>query len=66
MPTKAAYQTFEATNLEFEFYLAQKLGMTVGRLRDEMSNDEFMHWGVYYARIAQREQLERLKGGGGG
>jgi hypothetical protein len=27
-----------------------------------MSSDEFMRWGVYYARIAQREELERLKG----
>jgi len=40
-----------------------KLGMTVGLLREQMSNDEFVHWGVYYARIAQREQLERLKAG---
>jgi hypothetical protein len=30
-----------------------------------MSSDEFMRWGIYYARIAQREELERLKAGGG-
>jgi hypothetical protein len=29
-----------------------------------MSNDEFVRWGVYYARIAQRAELERLKAGG--
>jgi hypothetical protein len=45
-------------------YLATKLGMTVGRLREQMSSDEFMRWGVYYARIAQRDELERLKGSG--
>ena len=38
--------------------------MTVGQLREQMSNDEFVRWGVYYARIAQREELERLKAGG--
>jgi hypothetical protein len=26
-----------------------------------MPNHEFMRWGVYYARKAQREELERLK-----
>lgn len=38
--------------------------MTVGHLRESMSSDEFVRWGVYYARIAQREELERLKKGG--
>jgi hypothetical protein len=28
-----------------------------------MSNDEFGRWGVYYARKAQREELELKKGG---
>lgn len=42
-------------------FLAQKLGMTVARLRAELSSDEFTRWGVYYARMAQREELERLK-----
>jgi hypothetical protein len=39
--------------------------MTVARLRDEMSNEEFVRWEVYYARIAQRQELERLKQGSG-
>jgi hypothetical protein len=38
--------------------------MTVDRLRQEMSSDEFNRWGVFYARKAQREELERLKAGG--
>ncbi len=29
-----------------------------------MSNYEFVQWGVYYARKAQREELERLKAEG--
>jgi hypothetical protein len=43
--------------------LAQKLGKTVGQLRAEMSSDEFLHWGIYYARMAQEQELERLKQG---
>lgn len=35
--------------------------MTVSRMRAEMGNDEFVGWGIYYARKAQREELERLK-----
>jgi hypothetical protein len=44
-------------DVEFEFFLATKLHMTVARLRAEMSSDEFMYWAVYYGRKAQREQL---------
>jgi len=38
--------------------------MTVGRLRAEMDNREFVQWRIYYERKAQREELERLKAGG--
>lgn len=44
-------------DLEFEHFLAVKLGMTVDRLRTEMSADEFMRWAIYYGRLAQREQM---------
>jgi len=43
--------------IEFDHYLAQKLGMTVGRMHVEMSNVEYQRWSVYYARKAQREEL---------
>lgn len=43
--------------LEMEFYIAEKLGLTVDRLRAEMTNDEFARWGIYFARKAQRKQL---------
>lgn len=38
--------------------------MTVAQLREQMSNDEYMRWNVYYGRIAQRQQLEALKAKG--
>jgi len=46
--------------LEFEFYLAQKLGKTVAELRT-MSQAEFTGWAVYYGRKAQREELAMAK-----
>jgi len=47
-----------------EHYLAAKLGMTVDRMRAEMSHAEWVRWGVYLARKAQREELARLRAGG--
>lgn len=40
--------------------LAEKLGRTVAELREGMSNEEYVYWQVYYARKAQRQQLEQL------
>lgn len=48
----------ETTELEFEFYLAEKLGLTVAQLRRDMSTHEFMQWGVYFGRKAQRQEME--------
>lgn len=65
MPTKAAYQAFEASpETEFEFFLAQKLSRTVAELRTGISQQEFLEWGVFYARKAQREELEMTKAKG--
>jgi hypothetical protein len=36
--------------------------MTVAAMREQMSNAEFLHWNIYYQRIAQRQELEELKG----
>jgi hypothetical protein len=47
----------------FEFLLAQKLSRTVDELRHSISNAEYVEWGVYYARIAQRQELENLMAG---
>lgn len=66
VPTKAAYQQMETNpETEFEHFLAAKLSMTVADLRERMGNDEFVHWSIYYQRIAQREELERLRRGNG-
>jgi hypothetical protein len=46
-------------DLEFEFFLAQKLSMTVAELRARMDSDEFNRWTVYFGRKAQREQVAR-------
>ena len=36
--------------------------MTVSELQTRMSNDEYVHWSMYYARKAQRAELERKAG----
>ncbi len=65
MPTKAAYKKLDSDGeLEFDYFLAAKLRMTVGELHERMSADEWRHWNMYYARIQQRHELERLKAGG--
>lgn len=39
-------------------FLAAQLAMTVARLEAEMSNAEYVRWGVYFGRKAQRRELE--------
>lgn len=58
MPRKATYLEMDRTDLEFEFFLAEKLGMTVADLRRRMTQHEFVQWGVYFGRKAQRQELE--------
>lgn len=48
--------------LEFEFYLATKLGKTLAELR-QMDQHEFGQWAIYFGRKAQRQQLEMSKPG---
>lgn len=63
MPPKAIYMQMETRpELEFEFYLAQKLGRTVAELR-LMSQSEFVGWSVYYGRLAQRQEIARAQQG---
>lgn len=58
VPRKAAYLAFENDpELDFEFFLAEKLHMTVARLRNEMPNDELLRWSVFYGRRAQDAEL---------
>jgi hypothetical protein len=65
VPAKAAYLALqERPDLEFEHYLAVKLSMTVQELRDRMTHAEFLRWDMYYARLAQQQELEQLKAKG--
>lgn len=40
-------------------FLAERLGMTVARLRDELSHAEYVRWSVYFGRKGQRAELAR-------
>lgn len=51
----------ENGSLEFDHYLAERLGMTVADMRRRMSAEEWMRWGVYYGRKAQRQEMEQLR-----
>lgn len=44
--------------MEFEYALAEKLGLLVSDLRRRMTNQEFVEWKTFFARRAQREELE--------
>lgn len=35
--------------------------MTVDRLRREVSMSEYVHWSIYFARKAQKQELARLR-----
>lgn len=44
----------------FDFQLAENLGMTVARLRDEIPNSELLAWQAFYEwRAAQREVADK-------
>jgi hypothetical protein len=59
VPTKAAYETFDAhPDEEFDHFLTVKLGWrSVAEMRRGMSAAEWQRWWVYLARDAQRRQL---------
>ena len=45
-------------------FLAEKLGMTVARLRAEAPQAEYVRWGVYFGRQAQRAEMAKSGSGG--
>lgn len=58
VPGKATWIRFETdAGFFFDFFLAEKFGRTVAELRAGMSAEEWMQWGVYYARKAQQQEL---------
>lgn len=65
MPPKALWLEMETTDLEFEHFLCLKIGgMTLGEMRQRMSNEEYEGWKVFHGRKAQKQQL--ANGGGAG
>jgi hypothetical protein len=53
-------KAFEADPLiEFDHFLAEKLGMSVARMQAEVSAAEHLSWQIYYGRQAQRTELSR-------
>jgi hypothetical protein len=63
VPGKAAYLDLENDpDLEFTYYLAEKLGRFVAEVL-EMDHAEFVLWSRYFARQAQaRELAEKMAG----
>ena len=50
-------------DVEFDFFLAEKLGMLVADMRAKISNDEYTGWYVYFGRKAQRREMaEKTRG----
>ena len=49
----------------FEFFLATELGMTVNRLRTELTDMEFAYFAAFYEIKTEREkeELEKAKRG---
>jgi len=63
-PGKAKYAEFEdRPDVEFDFFLARELRMTVDHLRRSVSGEEYLGWSTFYKRKAQREELARLRAG---
>ncbi|GIE46207.1 hypothetical protein [Actinoplanes lobatus] len=54
----------DESDLGFEYFLAEKLRMTVARMRREMSEQEFATWAIWYGIKAQRRELAMGQAGG--
>jgi hypothetical protein len=46
--------------VEFEFFLAEKLGKMVDEIRS-MQHIDWVRWTIYYGRKAQRQEMADLK-----
>lgn len=49
-------------DLEFDFYLAERLGMTVEEMQRRVSAREYLGWSIFYGRKAQRMEMESKRG----
>ena len=54
--------TLEQDNFLFlQFFIAEKLGMTLGQLRSTMSVEELLGWSAYCTLKSEREEKEMDK-----
>jgi len=65
MPRKAflAGGGDDGGELRFEFYLADRLRMTVAELRERMSAHEFLQWSRYHTVLRQEQELAESRAG---
>lgn len=62
-PGKAAYLALEDDgDLEFQFYLADRLRMIRSEMIERMSHAEYVLWTRFHARRQQAEELARKAG----
>jgi hypothetical protein len=63
VPGKAAYLALENDgDLEFRFFLAEKLGMIVAEMSERMPHAEYVLWTRYMARKRQAQELAEKAG----
>jgi hypothetical protein len=53
------FETDPAFN--FDFVLAELLGCTVAEMRRRVSAEEYVAWGVFLGRRAQRKQMDAMR-----
>lgn len=49
-------------DLEFDYYLAERLHLPVAEMRQRVSAAEYLGWSIFYGRKAQRMELESKRG----
>ncbi len=57
-PTPTAFEAAlkKDTYLQTQFYVAEKLGLTLAELRSRMTEDELLGWSLYYKIRHDAEQ----------
>ena len=48
-------------DLLFQMQLARELHMTLGQLRERMTNEEMMLWGIYFQVQAEEDRKQQNK-----
>ena len=60
-PTRSKAKLEKDNYLFLQFFIAEKLGMTVAQLRSTMSTEELFAWSAYCSLRAEREDKEMEK-----